>query len=284
MPFSRSFSSKSLQKGQTLLIIVLVMVVAITVVLSVATRSITNTRISSDEENSQRAFSAAEAGVERVLKTAQDVSSDNKVTLDNNAKFFATVNRSQLPNVLLNGGQTVLQDEGVDLWLSNYDPNPSQNYSNPQTGTYKVRWENTGGNCSSSTNRPPAIEVVVLSGNSTDTAKATHFVFDSCSNRRSTNNFTQATTDSFPITSYGVTVSFDYSGTFSVTNGYIARIVPLYAKTKIGVSNVGGANLPMQGNLISSTGSSGGTSRKITVFQQYPSLPIEVFPYAIFAP
>ena len=52
------------QKGQILLLVVLVMTIALTIGLSLATRTITDIRTTTEEENSQRAFSAAEAGIE----------------------------------------------------------------------------------------------------------------------------------------------------------------------------------------------------------------------------
>jgi len=55
------------QSGQALLIVILVMVIALTVGLSVAVRTTTNIRTASEDENSQRAFSAAEAGVSKRL-------------------------------------------------------------------------------------------------------------------------------------------------------------------------------------------------------------------------
>jgi Tfp pilus assembly protein PilX len=60
---------KPSEKGQMLLIVVLIMVVALTVGLSIAARSLVNLKIATDDENSQRAFSAAEAGIERLIKT-----------------------------------------------------------------------------------------------------------------------------------------------------------------------------------------------------------------------
>src|SRR3990167_6486206 len=70
--------------GQGLLVIVVIMVVGLTVGLAVASRSITNIRTSTEEENSQRAFSAAEAGIEKVLKTGASSSLSN---IGNNSGF-----------------------------------------------------------------------------------------------------------------------------------------------------------------------------------------------------
>lgn len=55
------------QSGQILILILLVVVVALAVGLSVASRNITNLRTSTQTEQSQRAFTAAEGGVEDVL-------------------------------------------------------------------------------------------------------------------------------------------------------------------------------------------------------------------------
>ncbi len=51
------------ESGQALLIVVLVMVVVLTMGLSVASRSITNLRIATEQDNSQASFSAVEAGI-----------------------------------------------------------------------------------------------------------------------------------------------------------------------------------------------------------------------------
>src|SRR3972149_5804868 len=59
--------SKHNQSGQALLLVFLVMAVMLTLVLSVASRSVTEVLITTSEEDSLRAFSAAEAGIEEAL-------------------------------------------------------------------------------------------------------------------------------------------------------------------------------------------------------------------------
>lgn len=54
--------------GQVTLLVLLVMVVLLTVGLAVVSRSVTDIRISKETEESARAFSAAEAGIEEALK------------------------------------------------------------------------------------------------------------------------------------------------------------------------------------------------------------------------
>lgn len=59
---------KHRRSGQTALIVLLVMVVVLTIGLSLVSHSITEVSISKDDEESMRAFSAAEAGIERALQ------------------------------------------------------------------------------------------------------------------------------------------------------------------------------------------------------------------------
>lgn len=62
------------RSGQILILVLLVVVVALAVGLSVASRNITNLRTSTQTEQSQRAFSAAEGGVEDVLSRLSSIS------------------------------------------------------------------------------------------------------------------------------------------------------------------------------------------------------------------
>ena len=57
--------------GQVVLIIVLLTMVGLTIGLSLISRTVTDVRISSQIEQSSRAFSAAEAGVETALKAIE---------------------------------------------------------------------------------------------------------------------------------------------------------------------------------------------------------------------
>src|SRR5581483_11095277 len=134
-----NFNKKEREHGQILLIVVLAMVVFLTVGLSVVSRSITNLRTSVDEENSQRAFSAAEAGVEQALKSGQGISIQTPLnaTDPKNPTFIksVTVTSQSATQLLLNNGNQILKDDGYDLWLSNYP-----DYSAPQDYNLTVFW------------------------------------------------------------------------------------------------------------------------------------------------
>lgn len=266
-------------RGQMLLIVVLVMVVILTVGLSAATRTITNIRVATDEEDSERAFSAAEAGLEQALGRNQGVSGQ----LDNTSTYQTSVAQLSGIEFILNNNLPILKDDAVDVWLSTY-PNYSVPYYN---GYITVYWgaNNDVCNTAEASNTMAALDIVLISG-STASPVSTHYPVDPCPARRNDNNFGT-------VINGGGNVGgkdFEYRTTITVTNGLIARIMPLYASTPIAVrgcqsNGTGNCNpLPSQGTLIQSTGTSDNAQRKIVSFQSYPKLPPEVFPFVLFAP
>src|SRR3990167_1792944 len=56
------------QSGQILIIFLLILVIGLAIILSIASRAITDLRVSTTSEESSRAYFAAEAGVEEALK------------------------------------------------------------------------------------------------------------------------------------------------------------------------------------------------------------------------
>ncbi len=260
-------SGSPAEAGQTLLIIVLIMVVVLTIGLSVASRSITNLRTSTEEENSQRAFSAAEAGVERALQSRGNIGS---VDLLNNASIkqatYADLGGTQfVPN---NGG-TIAKDDGIDIWLSSYP-----DYASPWSGSLTIHWGTQGSSACSAA----AVEIIILSGSSAAPI-SNRYVYDACTSRQSGNNFTLSTSTESTISG----VAFAYkTPPIAVSSGLLARVIPLYANTPIGVE--GSVALPTQGKQIQSTGISGSTIRQVTYYQGYPELPPEFFQYILFQP
>lgn len=262
-----------IQSGQALLMVVVAMIIILTVSLSVATRSFINIRTTSEEASSSAAFSAAEAGIEKYLKNSQTFTGNvgtSNVSVNTTQIGGTGTNPRQL---VLNSGNPILRDDGVDVWLSTHP-----GYTSPYwSGTMRVYWGSTT-DCNSS-----AIEVVVITGPSANpllTPSATRYAFDQCAGRSEENFF------STPIT--GGTVggkSFANAADIVINAanpGIIARIIPLYKNTTIAVT--GGTGFPQQGSVVSSTGSSGDTKRKISIYQGFPKVPNEFFSYTIFSP
>ncbi len=260
------------ERGQVLLIIILVMVVALTVGLSVISRTITNLRTSREEATSQKALSAAEAGIEQVLKTVIPIPAGTSFSGEANTTYGATVNQVLGTEVLVNGGNVVPKDDGADIWLVDHNADGTPNYSTPWTGNLTIYWGDTAGACNNA-----AIEIAVISGTLASPVLKRD-AYDPCPARRGNNNFSSS--------SPGGVVSgksFAFSAALPlITSGLVARVVPLYASSSIGVA--GSVALPSQGFIIDSTGVSEGTTRKINVFKGYPQLPVQYFLYGLFSP
>lgn len=271
------------ERGQALLIVVLVMVVSLTIGLSVASRSITNLRTSKEEESSQRAFSAAEAGVERAIKAnCQSLPCPTLASSfsENSSNYNAQTTYLSGTNFLVNGGNIISKNDGTDIWFVSHKADGTLDYSATWNGSLTLYWGSVSDVCDSdpAKNTAAALEIILIRGTK-DSPVASRFGVDKCSSRAGSNKF--------DAPGGGGTVGGKvFSSSYvinNITSGIVARIVPLYANTTLGVS--GGNNaLPSQGKIINSTGESGTTSRKITVFQGYPSLPSEFFQYILFAP
>lgn len=256
----------SYQSGQAVLIIIVGMMIALTVGLSVATRSIINLQTTTEEDQSQRAFSAAEAGVEQALQNNENISD---ISLENNATIKqVTVNTIEQNNLLLNNGTPVLRNEPIDIWLSDYP-----DYSSPRSGVLNIYW-GTATDCNEA-----ALEIITITGATPQSATTSRTVLDPCAARRGTNNFTSP---SAGATAGGT--ALQYGASLSVTSGLLVRVIPLYQNTTIGVVSSGGLVLPSQGAQIESTGQAGQTQRKITVYRGFPKIPYEFFPLAMFSP
>ena len=263
----------SAQKGQVLLIVILVLVVSLTIGLSVVTRTITNLRTSEEESNSQEAFSAAEAGIERLLNSDATTTAGN---LSNEASFQANSSVVSGSSFLVNNGNIALKNDGVDIWLSTYPV-----YIAPQfSGTVTVYWGESTDTCSTnpSVNTRAALELVLISGTAANPV-TTHYAVDPCTERAASNNFSTSIQAGAELNGR----QFAHRYSLTVTNGLILRVIPLYADTILGVSGNGTA-FPSQGEVIESTGSSGDTQRKITVYRGYPKVPVEFFPFILFSP
>lgn len=273
--FRDLFFMEKKERGQILLVVVLTTIVALTVGLSVASRTITNLKISKQNEESQRAFQAAEAGVEKVIQQTgnqNELCANNECSLSNGSTFKTTITQeSGSVPFLLNNGEAVVQDVGQDVWLSNYP-----DYSSPTNGAVSpvtIRWQNGQNTCNGTgSSVTPAIEIILLTGNVANPTITKH-LYDSCAGRISGSEAPGATG--------GVIegVNFTSSATLSDSNMLIMKIIPLFNSVKIGVEG----NMPPQGNVIESIGSSGDTKRKIVYFESYPQLPPEIFPYVLIS-
>ena len=280
---------RSAQSGQILLVVVLAMIVALTVGLSIAARIVTELKLSKQNEESQRAFQAAEAGIQQTLERGSPVGTLNlPQSLDNNSFFSTTFTPDTGPAIVMNNGQDVDQAVGADVWLSNYSPDPLLLFGSPMGSgsavAITIYWGSPSQTSCASTGDgvAPAIEVVALRGPITSPTILKN-VFEASGCSRITNAIS-GTTSGGPFTLKGVTFRNSANLTFdgsSISNPLIMKIIPIFNSSQVGFQSA--TVFPAQGSIVESTGSSGNTVRKVVYYQSFPQMPLEVFPYSLLS-
>ncbi len=260
------------EAGQVVLILILVMTVALGIGVSVVQRSLSDVSTASKVEQSSRAFSAAEAGIEKAIQANGSPVPD--FTLDSNS---ASVNTVPVPDT----GQALeypplAKEEMAQVWLA--DPTST---SNPPAAVYtqntlNVFWGN-------SSIDKAAIELTLVYF---DTEyKSKKFYLDQIT-RTPDNNFDIVTTCAGslgPASKYQCSKTINWSSLGTVTPMLIrARLLYNTTSQPFAVAPAGGSSLPAQGNIFTATGTSGVTQRKIQVFRLNKVVP-SFFDYAIFS-
>jgi len=281
----------SMQSGQVLLLILLAMAVVATLVLSVVSRSITDIAVTTQDEQSLRAFSAAEAGVEKAIVDglAIGLGSSGTVGEATEAEFSSEVGefpenkRSFIYPTELASGDT------ATVWLAEHDSEQISGDRGFTGQTFRLCWGKAG-----VSGAEPAIEVSVFYDEGPE-LRVARVAYDSSSTRRGENNF------SSPAGSGKCTIGEREFGFDSLVDlgsmGIRSRVFNDPGKLKMArvrmlyntdgeplgaVSEGSSSNFPVQGKLIESTGSSGDAQRKVEFVNLF-SEPPAIFDSAIFS-
>jgi hypothetical protein len=294
MPLKRKIGLGS-EVGQILLVVVLAIIVASTVGLSLASRSITSLRTSTEEAESRKALSAAEAGIERAIQSnaipaGTNILSDNLI---NRSQYSVDVQQINGTKFLINGGNPIPKDEGADVWFVPHNSTTGDpDYTTPYPTSTSPQFLNLYWGSSSDGCGDAAIQVIIVARNSATDIKSYRYVYDACPSRKFDNKF--STTASAGILdidgetfNYRTPLNSLMAGMPAVKNIVLMRVIPIYKDEKIGIytCNDGGtscATLPLQGNMISSTGISGQANSKLRVFNGYPQTYLPYLSYGLF--
>jgi Tfp pilus assembly protein PilX len=267
--------------GQALLIVLLVMAVGLTIALSIVSRSVTDIRISQEEEESARAFSAAEAGIEESLRAG----SATEVTLEGITARVTETGRGAGTSFVFE--EPVDENEIQTIWLVGHDSDGNfdtgTTYDGDQIWLY---WGNEGsgtgdGNCSS--NPVPALEAAVIYDNGG--FKLSRYAFDPDGTRATDCNRFDS---SIEVGSFSLGGNdFNYRKTINLPSGtkYALRLRLLYNEEPhlLGVQAIGSGSLPAQGKCYESTATApSGVTRKVRQCQSFPA-PAATFDYVLFS-
>ncbi|HUV43034.1 MAG TPA: pilus assembly PilX N-terminal domain-containing protein [Patescibacteria group bacterium] len=271
---------KKTNSGQALLVILLIMAVALTIGLSVVSRSVTDIRLSQEQEESARAFSVAEAGLESLL-AGQDLpdfsAEDFTIAAETISLGGSGKNSFRFPKEI-DAGKT------QTIWLIDHDEttgdlNPSSGFYQ-DGGTIEIFW----GNEDQVANEPttPALEATIIYNDGE--FKTTKSAFDPDSNRTTSNNFTLASSGE-SLTIDDQTFTFPFKATVSIPSGsYALRLKLIYNDVEQALAIRGDADLPLQGQCYQVTASDvgAGISRKVEQCQLFEAPPA-IFDYVLFS-
>lgn len=276
-----------LQSGQIFLITLLIMVVGLTVALAVIARSVTSVKVSTQEEESQRAFYAAEAGLEETL-----LSNTEGASSIGNANYIVkiTPNSADLISGVFVFPELLGQDEAQPVWLVNHDANGGIVPPGPSDGRYPLNkliyicWQGPG------SGPIPAMEVTILHQRTqgTFTYGIARGAYDP-DGGRSSNNLTLVTDTGGGYCGGGFqyrrTLDFDDPGGFNITGQrrlVALRLRPIYNSAKVAIQVESGTTFPSQGKKIESLGTAGSAQRKLTINRAYSTFP-PIFDYVLFS-
>jgi len=276
-----------MKQGQVLILLLLIVVVILALGLSVASRNITNLRTSTQTENSQRAFSAAEGGVEDVLSN-----------LDEIGLIIGTTNA---PPPGTNCSSSVGSDVatcGVDIGglTANVNVASSNVYEAPirlgnvaqvdveslATGNVKIEWAIKDDPLESVTDGPASVEISLVYGSSPNYAVERWYFRGDLGRSDETGDFTisGAASNCVPSSEFEKCANIDISG---FLNHRVIRIRPFWVKT---TARVAGADfdLPLQTYEVSSTAQTDiGVARSLEVVRSaLPQVPA-VFDFALYS-
>lgn len=302
------YDKRMREKGQIVIILLLVMVVSLAIGLSIAGRSITEISTANISENSSRAFSAAEAGINRLLNqkslgTGTTSTSIGPADLTNQAAASATW-KNNLPAAgqAMEYPALVNKDQNgvAQFWLAN--PNvagiPTEGYNSSTFNLYFGAVSGSGNPAVSytDTSQYPAVEIDVISYKGSS-FYSQRFYYDTHTNPSARDNFLPCPSLTPPpintTMSPDTTAQRSFLCEASITLDYpvdssnypvMARVRLLYSSFShpIAIQPISPSSLPVQLDVFTSSGNSGAASRNLTVYQQAKVLPF-FLDYAVFS-
>lgn len=290
----------SYSRGQALLLVLLAMVTLTTLVLSIVARSVSEVNITTNDEESLRAFSAAEAGIEKALITGNSITENVTVPgpsgQETIAQFDANVDTYPSNSKDYVYPFELLSGQGASVWFVTRDGNTILDCSSGPCFTgrrIRLCWGTQG--TPSNQGTTPAIQVSVVYDDGSGNLKIATAAFDPNNSRAAANSFSSASASTCNIESstfaFGATVDFQAMGIPWSSPGdmKLMRVKSLYNvgvghRFGLSASGIAGAtNIPPQARRVDSLGTSGESSRRVQAFLLPPEIP-EIFDSAVFSP
>jgi len=254
------------QSGQVLLIIILLSTVLLTIGLSVSQITTQETQIAKLEEQSKKAFAAAEAGLDARLKSATDITNIALILPSDSGIISGQATLDETPKTTFIT-PLLKKDEQYTFYLADY-PSLTNSFANNLT----VYYGSSPLSCSD-----VSLELTIIYG--TSPYNLTRYIADTGDHLGSEiDDIGQTPGGTLEGIVFNCKTSAINVGAYSDAKLILIRVLsPLSdLTTKIGFE--GSANLKLQGKTITSSATtSTGVSKKIQLFQSYPQIPADFF-------
>jgi hypothetical protein len=271
---------KFMRSGQGLIVVLLLLSVLIVVGLSVASRSVTEVSLTTTEEESSRALSAAEAGVEAVINksatTSQTIvgSTNDQAYLVGPTTTPAPDDTISFPDLLKSGDSVTLNLSG---WLN--------------TNSFTVCWGDESLLPDPATAAYPALETIVYyydpaANRYYQTRQVWEAVNSQLPDILTTNQASVVTTNCPSDRGYKYSALIAPDTTYSLISTDQLKMMRLKLMFNDSQSHfiavVGSTSFASQGINTPVTGQAGQTTRKVQVFERTPQ-PLSIFDFALLA-
>lgn len=277
------------QSGQVLVLLIVIMTIALSVGLSIIQKSISDVSTASKVEQSSRAFSAAEAGIEKALQGGSGnvdfLSGNNSSANITDMGFGPAIAVAGSPQAALEYPPLAKEDV-VQVWLADFTSTASRPPDYYKQTSLDVYWGN-------STTDRAAIELTLIYFEPNQYKTRKWYLDNNQAIRAQENGFEKVTTCS----GYNIgTISYQCKKTITLPTEsglMLLRARLLYNSTSQPFAvqavtcpstdtNCRDYSLPPQAREIYSRGTAGETQRTVKVFREEKVVPF-YFDYAIFS-
>jgi len=259
--------NKTHQQGQVLLITVMLLATAITIVMTVAFNTTTETQIGVLEQESQKALTAAEAGLELALKNSPGAALSLDGLVGSGITGTAEVYSIASPVFT---SPPIQRDESYTFYLGDYRAtSPPEFLGTYYTGNVSLYFGEKecglGGT---------VLEILQVKNDVSSTFN--RYLVDPC-NYMNKPTFLGVSAGLYTIEGNTYYYRSDMLAISADTKLLIVRV--LYNGTKVAIeSSVQSNKLPLQGKTVGSTAKTDtGVTKRIQLFQSYPQIPTDFF-------
>jgi len=252
------------ERGQVLLLTMMLVATVLTVFLSMSFKSTTETQVTRLEEESQKALAAAEAGIEAALKSDTTVTiGEEGGALSSLSGYSGSALCSETYDKNYFVSPLVQKDEQYTFFLGDY-PGFADSYDQGLTLYY-----GTENSCDE-----VSLELTIIYDADN---KIKHYVSDSG------NLFTSNVNEVFGSATGGTIENIKFNcntTTFNLAGFPGAKLLVVRVfnnPTKLGFQGTVGSSFNPQGKICYSSATSSTVTKKVTLFQSYPQIPAEFF-------